>query len=137
MHSNIRFALSLVATFSVMALPTRVSAQVQPTGVGLTAVQRAPDTYTTFDAPRVTRFVMPDSTRPTPHHATFIGGTIGGIFGGLGAAAYALNAAAPNCVTIGPLCPSRHSTGRVVGITAAGVVVGGALGAWLGHAIRL
>jgi hypothetical protein len=76
-----------------------------------------------------------DSSATGHRRATLFAGIVGGVAGGLAAAAYVLNATAYDCVTIGPPCPhDRHTTRRVLTITA-GTVGGGALGAWIGHTV--
>lgn len=79
--------------------------------------------------------------------ATLIGATAGAVFGGLGTAAWILNALAPNCVTAvaatssGPTVASSHCQHRsrlVVLETvtiAAGATAGGIGGAWVARRI--
>lgn len=62
-----------------------------------------------------------------------VGGVVGAIAGGLGAAAYVLNATAYRCTTIGAPCTHNPQTPRRVATIGAGAAVGAALGAWIGH----
>lgn len=79
--------------------------------------------------------------------ATLIGAAAGAVLGGLGTAAYILNALAPNCVTAvaatspGPTVASSHCQhrSRIVVLEtvtiAAGATAGGFGGAWLARRV--
>jgi uncharacterized membrane protein YfcA len=79
--------------------------------------------------------------------AALIGATTGVILGGVGAAAYILNALAPNCLTavsassISPTLSSSHcgDRSRIVVLQtvtiAAGATAGGFAGAWVGRRV--
>ena len=135
MHYSSGLVPRLAAALSFFTVPTMVQAQVQPNGAGVSAVIRERVDSTTSIARRPARVPVFDSTGAKSHRTLIKGGIVGGVLGGLGAAAYALNASASNCVTIAPPCAPRSHTGRVVGSAFLGVTVGAAAGVWLGHAL--
>jgi hypothetical protein len=97
---------------------------------------------TTVDGPKesvASRADLGRDLRPsdsvTHRKAAIVGGVVGAVVGGLGAAGYILNATAYRCTTPGPPCPyDPHTTRRVIVITT-GTVSGAAIGAWIAHRI--
>lgn len=85
------------------------------------------------------RFDLGRDLRPSDsvshRKAAIVGGVIGAIVGGLGAAGYILNATAYRCTTPGPPCPHDPHTTRHVIVISAGTVSGAAIGAWIAQRI--
>ena len=77
----------------------------------------------------------------THRRATIIGATTGAVIGGLGTAAFILNALAPDCITLVSTASSSHCghRGRIVALEtvtiAGGASVGAFGGAWVGRRI--
>jgi hypothetical protein len=74
-----------------------------------------------------------DSAAHSHRRATIIGAVVGGVIGGLGGAAIGINQNAYECVATIATCPRKPD--RTLLYSSAGVVAGGALGAWIGHAL--
>ena len=82
------------------------------------------------------RIASDTSTRPS-RRASITGAAVGAVIGGLGTAAFILNATAYNCVTSGPPCPHKnYIVLHTVTITAgagAGALLGARVGHWIGN----
>ena len=74
-----------------------------------------------------------DTAAHSHRRATIIGAVVGAVIGGLGGAAIGINQNAYECVATIATCPRKPD--RTPLYSSAGVVAGGALGAWIGHAL--
>lgn len=129
----ISLKLPVVVMLSLVALEPREleGQQIQRTSL---ATQKELAVSRSFGLMRLPHAMTRADTAAHSHRrATIIGAVVGAVIGGLGGAAIGINQNAYECVTTIATCPRRPD--RTPLYSSAGIVVGGALGAWIGHAL--
>jgi hypothetical protein len=90
--------------------------------------------------PRPMTIAQADTAPGRPRRAVVAGAIVGALFGGVGTAAYVLNATASECITLGPPCPHKDytflNTVSIAAGTAAGVYIGAKVGGWIATRAR-
>ena len=129
------------ALYFLVSAPTHGAAQALASPIGptlgapdqLSGPSTWPERAALIEPDALRRPVSSDSTARLSRRAAIVGGVIGAVVGGLSSAAYALNATAYRCTTVGLSCSSGPHTGWRVAVISAGTTAGAALGAWIGY----
>jgi hypothetical protein len=131
MPISCKLPVMLMLALAILGPRELAGQQIQRTGFAAQEAIAVSRSFGPIRLPHATTRV--DTASHSHRRATIIGAVVGAVVGGLGGAAIGINQNAYECVATIPSCPRKPD--RTLLYSSAGVVAGGALGAWTGHSL--